>query len=543
MFGNLKLRGRIFLGFSTPVILIFAFSIIAYGIGTQLSEKFYHLNRAQQVLAKTDEMVLRTALMARQVRGYLLIKSEDPLTEFANQKELYDRAVEFVDEKIIDPNQEKLFQEMVSTGKDYYAMSLKTFQLKDEGKHDEAVNLYLKESKAMVGKLDALGSEFNEEEQEILAEYAEEARESIQFLIATALLTALLSLALASGAASMIWSTISKTNKTINETINTIITSSTEISATVQQQERSSSVQATSVNQTTTTMHQLGASSQQSAQQAESAAQKAGEVLALAESSLASARKVLFLADSSAQGAREVLSLSENGNHTVGRTLEEITLLKEKVSAIAEQIVRLSHQTSEIGTITNMVTDLANQTNMLSLNAAVEAVRAGEQGKGFGVVATEIRKLADQSKKSAEKINHLVFGIQSAINSTVIVTDEGRKTAEEGIQLSRKTADAFSRVTKAINESVLKSSLEVATAIEDVVLNNQQTSLNAMNDVVLNNQQIFLTSQQQAIAIQEVVEAMNALDRGATETVCGITQTKVGIEKLNEGAHSLKTLV
>ncbi|MGD1717232.1 methyl-accepting chemotaxis protein [Dapis sp. BLCC M172] len=92
---------------------------------------------------------------------------------------------------------------------------------------------------------------------------------------------------------------------------------------------------------------------------------------------------------------------------------------------MAQQITRLSEQTNQIGNISQLVGDLANQTNMLALNAAVEAVRAGEHGKGFGVVASEIRKLADESRKSAEKIYTLVADIQTSINSTVLATEAG----------------------------------------------------------------------------------------------------------------------
>lgn len=124
-----------------------------------------------------------------------------------------------------------------------------------------------------------------------------------------------------------------------------------------------------------------------------------------------------------------------------------------------------------------------------------------------------------------------------------MVTEEGRNTAETGIELSRDTADAFIKVTEAIEEIVLKSSEGVVQAINEVVLQNQQNSVAAINEVVVNNQQISLTAKQQAIAIPEVVEAMNNLNQGAVQTASGITQTKVGIQKLNEAAHSLKTLV
>jgi methyl-accepting chemotaxis protein len=253
--------------------------------------------------------------------------------------------------------------------------------------------------------------------------------------------------------------------------VNSIISSSTEIAATVEQQERTASQQAVAVSQTTTTIDELGASSRQSAEQAEAAA----------------------------TGARQVLSLVDGSNQMDSSNRYGGSSLREKVGQISEQILRLSEQTYQIGTISTLVSDLANQTNMLALNAAVEAVRAGEHGKGFSVVASEIRKLSDQSKKSADRINSLVLEIQNATNSTVMVTDEGRKT------------------------------LEAVVA--------------AINNIALNNQQISLTSKQQAVAIGQVVEAMNNLNQGAAETASGITQTKVGTQRLNDAASALKTVV
>lgn len=273
-------------------------------------------------------------------------------------------------------------------------------------------------------------------------------------------------------------------SKKVSQVLSKITASSTEIAVTMEQQERMASQQAVSVHQTTSTIDELGASSSATALQAETVA----------------------------GGARQALLLAEGGTLAVGKTLEGMSVLKEKVGAIAEQIVRLSQQTSQIGNIAALVSDLANQTNMLALNAAVEAVRAGEHGKGFAVVASEIRKLADQSRRSTEKINALVADIQMAINSTVMVTDAGTKTVEEGSRIAEETAEAFRGVTEAINE------------------------------ISLSTQQISLSAKQQALAVQQVVDAMNALNQVATETARSISQVKVGTQKLNEAAHSLKSI-
>ena len=201
--------------------------------------------------------------------------------------------------------------------------------------------------------------------------------------------------------------------------------------------------QAISVQQVTTTMDELSTSARISAEQAEAAA--------------AGAKQVLFLIDGT----------------TDNSAINAQSSLREKVEQLAQEILRLSDQTRQIGTISTLVSDLANQTNMLALNAAVEAARAGQNGKGFNVIATEIRKLADESRASGERINALVRDIHNATNSTVMVTKEGKETVES-----------------------------VVNAVYNISLNSQQISLNA---------------NQQAVAIGQVLVAMNNLNQVATQ--------------------------
>ncbi|MBD2743479.1 CHASE3 domain-containing protein [Coleofasciculus sp. FACHB-1120] len=369
-----------------------------------------------------------------------------------------------------------------------------------------------------------------------------------------------------------LWFISKKVVRPINDVTSALASSSTEISTAVEEQERIASNQAVAVNQACATMNELNASARQASEQAEaslesarqllvlaeSSTKGANQVLALAESSTKGANQVLALAESSATGSRQVLSLAASGNQSVIKTVNGMSELKEKVVAIADHILSLSEQTNQIGNISALVTGISNQTNMLALNAAVEAVRAGENSKGFTVIASEIRKLADQSKKSAEKINTLISDIQKSINLTVIVTERGKKDADETIEMSRETAEAFAKVSQAINDVVLESSTNVTQAIndvvleaynsviqaiEEVVLNNQQDSITAINDVVLRSQQISLTAKQQALAIEQVVEVMNNLKQGSVETASGLEQTKIGMQIVNQSALNLNAVV
>lgn len=271
----------------------------------------------------------------------------------------------------------------------------------------------------------------------------------------------------------------------IASVVQTLVSASSEMAATVEQQERSLTQQAASVSQATATVEQLSRSARRSAEQAHNAEAQ----------------------------AQHVLQLAEDGENAVDRTLERTNGLQERIEALAEQMRDFTEQTQQISTISSLVSDLANQTNMLALNASVEAVRAGEAGKGFAVVAAEIRKLADQSRQSAQRIDLLVGSVQTAIATTRNLTQESTTSVNETTDFAHQTAEKFVGVREAIQQ------------------------------IVVGSQQIAANAQQQALAIEQLTEAMNALDRGANETASGISQTRSGSQQLNEAATSLQQMV
>ena len=274
-------------------------------------------------------------------------------------------------------------------------------------------------------------------------------------------------------------------SNTLDQFTDIIAKSSEDIATKVGNQEAVANEQASSVSQTTSTVDSLGETSRRSAAQAEESAENASTALALAES----------------------------GAETVEQTRIGMESLKERVREIAEQIINLSEQTEQIAGVSELVGDLANQTNMLALNAAVEAARAGEHGKGFGVVAGEIRKLADQSRKSADQINNLVTDVQVAMNSAVMVTDEGKKTAESSIELALDTAESFIGVK------------------------------NAVNNVFTNTSEISQAAKLQAVEIQEILAAINALNLGAMDTAADMEEVKASTNELKKSTEQLKAVV
>jgi myosin heavy subunit len=273
--------------------------------------------------------------------------------------------------------------------------------------------------------------------------------------------------------------------RALQETASNLSSTSSEMASTIEQHERTAMHQSAAVHQTTATMDELDASFNQTA----------------------------AMVTTAADTARHAAQMAQSGIVTVQQTRDGMISLKEKVGIIADQITSLSEQTSQIGSITNLVSDLANQTNMLALNAAVEAARAGEHGKGFTVVASEIRKLADESKKSAERINALVEDIQKATNSTVMATEEGTKTVDRSIGTAEETVHAF---------------------------DNVRQSCNSASDAA---QQTLLSVPQQVTAVKQVLVSMDSLNTGARETADGIGQTKIGVDNLRTAALKLKEMI
>lgn len=478
-----KLRHWIIFGYSVPVIALIISAAVTVVNVRQLRASSEELNTSWEINDRIGAVDTNIQIMSRDTRGHMLEKSAVSVNSFQEAKQEYLTLIKELDGLIQNQQQRQNLTALAEKTDHLITLDTNLIQMVENNQTAEAIKTWKADGgRSTAEAISNLLIDMQTLEHQIMDEdqaLQTAALDQLQFtLITAATLSVLLSVMIGA------WIVI-KASRLMNQSASTIASSASEIAASIEQQERTSSQQAASVSETTTTMDELGASSRQSAEQAEAAA----------------------------AGAQQALLLAETGTRAVERSLDGMNALREKVDAIADQILRLSEQTSQIGGISGLVSDLANQTNMLALNAAVEAVRAGEHGKGFAVVSGEIRKLADQSKKSAEKINALVADIQTAINSTVMVTDEGTKTVEEGVKIAQETSDAFSGVADAVN------------------------------NVVLNSQQISLNVKQQAVAIQQVVSAMNSLNTGAQETANGISQIKVGTHQLNESAMQLKVAI
>lgn len=271
----------------------------------------------------------------------------------------------------------------------------------------------------------------------------------------------------------------------ITDGVNVVAGSAVEISATTTQFASGFAEIASSTNETVTSMKEVQQTSELSSEKARNVS----------------------------ESARNVLQISRGGEKALGETIAAMNGIQEQMASIAESIVGLSEQTQSIGEIIAVVDDIAEQSRLLAVNASIEAVKAGEQGKGFSVVAAEIKNLAQQSKHSTTQVRSILSEIQKATGNSVMVTEKGAKTVDNGVKQALQTGEAF----QALGQSIL------------------ETSQAAM--------QIEATARQQLAGIDHVFTAMESINVAITQNAQAAKQLEGAARGLEELGKKLKVIV
>jgi methyl-accepting chemotaxis protein len=202
---------------------------------------------------------------------------------------------------------------------------------------------------------------------------------------------------------------------------------------------------------------------------------------------------------------QKAVQYSQTGEISVGKMIHGMEKIQEQMQFISNSIVQLSEQSHTIGDIINSVNDLAEQSNLLAVNASIEAAKAGEYGKGFSVVAVEVRELSKQSKQATEQVRTILNDIQKATNTVVMAIEQGSKTVDNSLQLSSDTGDSLRMLAKSIKETA-----------------------QAMTQIELSSKEQLVGSEQVRLAIDDIKNASN--------------QNAQGIKQIEFSLQDLKTL-
>jgi methyl-accepting chemotaxis protein len=192
----------------------------------------------------------------------------------------------------------------------------------------------------------------------------------------------------------------------------------------------------------------------------------------------ASISEVAQSANSTSESAIQARNESNSGQQVVLDTQSIINTLASEVGGAGEKIERLKSDTDKIHDVVSVIQGIAEQTNLLALNAAIEAARAGEQGRGFAVVADEVRALASRTQSSTEEIQQMVGTLQQSADSAHSTMSNGKNVAEQSVEKASQAKDAFEKISSAI-DLVSQMSIQIASAAEEQSSVSNEISENA----------------------------------------------------------------
>lgn len=470
-------------GFSAMVVLavmIAAGAIYALTAVSDSKDRVIAVDSRNLVLA--GDLRVAAEWKASALRGHLLLRDEENLVTYRSAREDFLQTLKAVRTRAVDPESVRLLDEIERT----------------EAAHHDACEQFVAQRRESTAEITGRGFQeralpkMNELRRQIKAFVAHEERllargsleattvanRAMTLLIVVALLAAVMAIAIAL--------VLTRTlGHQIGSAVQHVQSSASELQSASNQQASGAKEQATAMTEITTTISELLATSKQIAE---------------------SAQRVAHIAQDTAKSAR-------TGEQTVSRTNDSIASIKRQVDLIVSHMLDLGKKSQQIGGILDIINELAEQTNILAINATIEAAGAGEVGKRFGVVADEIRKLADRVGGSTKEIRALINEIRAAVNTTVMATETGTKVVDAA---ARQFAD-------------------VAAALEQIA-----TLVLATTEAA---REIELSTKQQATAVEQVDIAVTNVAQATKETEASSTQTFQTASQLTTLSRDLLRLI
>jgi len=233
-------------------------------------------------------------------------------------------------------------------------------------------------------------------------------------------------------------------------------------------------------------------------------------------------------AEAATQASLRATQAAVKGGTSVAETIKGMQRIRAAVQTTGKKIKGLGERSLEIGAIIEVINEIATQTNLLALNAAIEAARAGEQGRGFAVVADEVRKLAERAARATKDITSLIKGIQVETSEAVTVMEEGTREVEEGTKLADQAGAALREI-----EQIVKQTSGLVTDITNSAVNQVKVS----EGIVTSMDSISKLTQDTTVGVRDTVETISKLAELSTRLTVAIGRFKLGKEQLQPAAE------
>lgn len=270
---------------------------------------------------------------------------------------------------------------------------------------------------------------------------------------------------------------------------------------------------ASTSEQVASAAQEVAASSEQMAAGTQEQTSQASAVASAVQEMSATVLQVAKNASSASENSRNASDTAQEGGNIVEQTVAGIRAIAESTQIVANVIDELGRRSEEIGQIIGVIDDIADQTNLLALNAAIEAARAGEQGRGFAVVADEVRKLAERTTSATKEVGATIKAIQDDTQNAVQAMERGMQEVQQGTELAGQAGEALRRIVESVDR--------VASMI----------------------QQIATAADEQSAAAEEIAKNVDGISSITRQTAAGAQQASAAAQQLSANAETLRQLV
>ncbi|GAB4482682.1 MAG: hypothetical protein Kow0088_25650 [Anaerolineales bacterium] len=304
-----------------------------------------------------------------------------------------------------------------------------------------------------------------------------------------------------------------------------------QVATTIQQVSRGINQESESVTRTSASVEQMARAIDgvaKGAQEQSKAAEKAVTITSQISNAI---QQVAQNAASVTQNAAEATENAKSGSQKVNNTLQIIDSIRNKVGDAAEKVAQMGRHSDQITVIVETIEDIASQTNLLALNAAIEAARAGEHGKGFAVVADEVRKLAERASASTRQIGEIIKETQRAVNEAVLAMQEGMKEVENGVMQGQEVGSALESILSSA-ETVREQANQAAVATQQMtaLATELVAAVDTVSAVIEEN---TAATEQMSASANEVTQAIENIASVSEENSAAVEEISASTEELS----------
>ncbi|WP_068676759.1 methyl-accepting chemotaxis protein [Oceanobacillus sp. Castelsardo] len=269
-----------------------------------------------------------------------------------------------------------------------------------------------------------------------------------------------------------------------------------------------------STEQNTQATEQISSSIQEVAVEMDRQTNSIEDSKQMAEEMAGSIRQITASSDEVSTTAKNTMSAVNEGNKALETTVNQMEFIKKNTHDLARNIQGLGDLSGQISNIVDVITEISDQTNLLALNAAIEAARAGEHGKGFAVVADEVRKLAEESSQSADQIKEMIGKIHTETSNTVKSMETATEQVEKGIDVAHHAGESFTTITGYV-DTITEQIMQVTSEIQEISSSTEHF-IQIFEDVASIGETISGQTQNASASTQEQLASMEEISNSAS---------------------------